>query len=68
MRIGRSTASTGQTRVVVLTADGGLEESVRGTFSTSAQIDLHIVNGTLSALEHEFHFDGATVIIIDLDA
>jgi pilus assembly protein CpaE len=68
MRIGRSISPTTQTRVVVLTADGALEESVRGTFTASPQIDLHIVNGTLSALEHEFHFDGATVIIIDLDA
>ena len=67
MRIGRSTSPTTQTRVVVLTADDGLEESVRDTFSASPQIDLHIVKDTLSRLDHEFQFDGATIVIVDLD-
>jgi pilus assembly protein CpaE len=70
MRIGRSSTSTIQTKVVVLTADDGFEDSVRATFSASAsaQIDLTVVKGTLSNLEDEFQVEGATVIVVDLDA
>jgi pilus assembly protein CpaE len=68
MRIGRLSTSTIQTRVVALTADAEFEESIRGTFSASPQIDLQVVKGVLSGLDSDFAFDGATVVIIDLDA
>jgi pilus assembly protein CpaE len=67
MRIGRPATATIQTRVVVLTADDGFEESVRGTFGASPQIELIVVKGALSTLEQEFQPDGATVIVVDLD-
>jgi pilus assembly protein CpaE len=68
MRIGRTANPTTQTRVVVLTADDGFDEAVRGTFSASPQIELHAVKGTLSGLVHDFSVEGATVVVIDLDA
>jgi pilus assembly protein CpaE len=68
MRIGRSVAPGAQTRVVVLTADGGFEESVRVTFSASPQIVLEIVKGKLSGREDAIDVSSATVIVADIDA
>ena len=68
MRRGQSMTSGGmQTRVVVLTADEGFEHAVRATFGASAQIDLDVIKGTLSGHEG-VDFDGATVVVADLDA
>jgi pilus assembly protein CpaE len=67
MRIGRSASAASKTRVVVLTADPAFEESLRTTFSASAQIDLTLVSGTLAAVEETFDVDGVTVVIVDLD-
>ena len=68
MRMGQSASATNKTRVVVLTADSGFVETVRATFATSAHIDLDVVAGMLSAEEHKLELDGATVLVIDLDA
>src|SRR3954452_2980170 len=68
MRIGRSSSSAGKTQVVVLMADPGLEEQARLTFGASEQISLTVVSGRLSELEGEFVVEGATVVVIDLDA
>jgi pilus assembly protein CpaE len=67
MRSGRSMNARGQTRVVVLTADDGFEQTVRTTFGASAQIDLKIVKGKLAGQERP-DLDGATVVVADLDA
>jgi pilus assembly protein CpaE len=67
MRSGRSRSPGGQTRVVVLTADDGFEQSVRATFGSSAQIDLEIVKGGLPGRD-SIAIDGATVVIADLEA
>ncbi len=67
MRSGRSMTPGGQTRVVVLTADDGFEQSVRATFGASAQIDLEVVKGGLSGRD-SIDVDGATVVVADLDA
>ncbi len=67
MRSGRSTSPGGHTRVVVLTADDGFEQSVRTTFGASAQIDLEIVKGALSGRD-SIAVDGATVVVADLEA
>jgi pilus assembly protein CpaE len=67
MRSGRSTSPAGQTRVVVLTADAGFEQSVRATFGASTQIDLEIVKGGLSGRDG-IAVDGATVVVADLEA
>jgi pilus assembly protein CpaE len=67
MRIGRANATV-KTRVVVLTADAEFDAFVRSTFGASAQIDLHVTKGTPASLQEEFTPDGATVVVIDLDA
>ena len=67
MRISRSPTPASQTRVVVLTADAAFEDSVRATFSASAQISLDIIKGRLA--EHaEIDVAGATVVIADVDS
>jgi len=67
MRIGRSTTPVTQARVVVLTADAAFEDSVRATFSASAQIGLDVINGRLA--EHsQIDVAGATVVVADVDA
>ena len=68
MRIGRSDNPASTTQVVVLTADSGLEEQARLTFGTSEQISLKLVPGMLSDVEGKFEIEGATVVVIDLDA
>jgi pilus assembly protein CpaE len=66
MRIGRSPAPASQTRVVVLTADPGFEDSVHATFSASAQIGLEVVKGRLAELG-DIDVAGATVVVADVD-
>jgi pilus assembly protein CpaE len=67
MRIGRPTATGIPTRVVVLTADDGFEQSVRATFGASAQIGLDVIKARLSAREH-IDVEGAAVVVADIDA
>jgi pilus assembly protein CpaE len=54
--------------VVVLTADAAFDQSVRATFTASPQIDLRVVSGSLSDRSDQLNVEGATVVIIDLDA
>src|SRR5580704_17614456 len=67
MRIGRSITLGVQARVVVLTADDGFEEQARATFGASAQIGLDVIKGKLSGRE-QIDIDGATVVVVDIDA
>jgi pilus assembly protein CpaE len=55
------------TSVAVLTADSAFEQALRTTFGASGQIDLRVTSGSISTVD-EFRIDGATVVIIDLDA
>jgi pilus assembly protein CpaE len=55
-------------RVIALTPDEGLEQSLRTTFGASGKIDLSVVKGDLRALEANFSAGDASVVIIDLDA
>jgi pilus assembly protein CpaE len=68
MRIGRSKNTANKTRVVILTPDADFEASARTTFSASAQIDLHVVRGSLPTAAEKLDVQGATVVVIDLDA
>jgi pilus assembly protein CpaE len=68
MRIGRSQSAAHKTRVVILTADADFEDSARSTFSSSAQIELQAVRGTLPAAAETLDIQGATVVVVDLDA
>jgi len=64
----RSTApASSKTSVLVVTADGEFEASVRATFASASQIDLAVVAGTLGANEDKVAAAGTTVIVIDLD-
>jgi pilus assembly protein CpaE len=65
MRVGRSTNSSAETRVVVVTSDAAFEQSVRTTFSASAQIGLSVVNGKLSTCGN-IDVAGVTVLVADL--
>ena len=67
MPVGRTMMPGMQTKVVVLTADDGFEESVRATFGASAQIGLDVIKGKLSA-QDDIDLAGATVVVADLDA
>jgi pilus assembly protein CpaE len=68
MLMSRSKTAEGKTRVIILTADAGFEASARETFKAGAQIDLQVAEGTLSALAGKLEVEGATVVVIDLDA
>jgi pilus assembly protein CpaE len=68
MRAGRTTAPAMQARVVVLTADPAFEDSVRNTFSASPQIALDVIAGTLAGSADGIALEGATVVVVDIDA
>src|SRR5580698_3446673 len=68
MRAGRSTVPAMQARVVVLTADPAFEDSVRSTFSASPQITLDVIAGTLAGGADTIALEGATVVVVDIDA
>ena len=68
MRIGRPNSSANAAQVVVLTADPGFHEQARATFGASDQIGLRVVSGMLSAVAGNFNVEGATVVVVDLDA
>jgi pilus assembly protein CpaE len=68
MKIGRPASTTGNTKVVLLTADDEFAASARATFGASAQIDLQLIAGTLSELGGALDLAGATVVVVDLDA
>jgi pilus assembly protein CpaE len=55
-------------RVIALTADDTLEQSLRTTFGASGKIDLSIVKGSLVNEEPGFSPADASVVIVDLDA
>ena len=67
MRIGRSPNSN-QTRVVVLTADEAFDRSARATFGTSSAIDLTMVYGRVADHHATLDVQGATVVVVDLNA
>ena len=67
MRIGRSRAAASKTRIVVVTVDGAFADSVRDTFSANPAIDLALVPGSVATIDHK-EFEGATVVVVDLDS
>jgi pilus assembly protein CpaE len=60
--------SSNNTRVVVLTADAEFDRSVRATFGASSAIDLVVVPGQIAEQGDALEFEGAAVVVIDLDA
>jgi pilus assembly protein CpaE len=67
MAAGQTVTPGLQTRVVVLTADDGFEESARATFGTSSQIALDVIRGKLSDGTDGLALAGATVVVADVD-
>jgi pilus assembly protein CpaE len=67
MQANRSAPSGMQTKVVVLTADDGFEEQVRATFGASPKIALDVIKGTLASRAADASFDGASVVVADVD-
>jgi pilus assembly protein CpaE len=68
MRMSRPSASSGKTRVVVLTADAHFEEMVRQTFRVSPQVELSLLSATVADAGNRIDPEDATVIVIDIDA
>ncbi len=66
MRMAKS-SNASNTVVAVLTADPAFEQSVSATFGASGAIELRVVRGTVASVEN-FATDGATVVVVDLDA
>jgi pilus assembly protein CpaE len=60
-------SNSSNTVVAVLTADPAFEQSVSATFGASGAIELRVVRGTVASVEN-FATDGATVVVVDLDA
>ncbi len=54
--------------MVVLTADAEFDRSVRATFGASNAIDLVMVSGRITEQCDALDIEGATVVVIDLDA
>src|SRR5580704_8158573 len=67
MQASRSAPPGMQTKVVVLTADDGFEEQVRATFGASPKITLDVIKGTLATRAASASFDGASVVVADVD-
>jgi len=61
-------ASANSTRVTVVTADPAFEAAMRATFGASNAIDLTIVSGSLPEHADSLDCDGATVLVVDIDA
>ena len=61
-------ASASSTSVLVVTADPAFEAAMRATFGASNAIDLTVVSGTLAEQADTLDCDGATVLVVDLDA
>lgn len=68
MAMSRPTSETSRTSVTALTADAAFEQSLRAVFAASSQIALNVLSGTVSGAGDQLRADGATVIIIDIDA
>jgi pilus assembly protein CpaE len=65
MRIGRGSTKI---HVAMLSADAAFAQSVTETFAASAHIGLQMLPGTLASLGEKLPLEGATVVVIDLDA
>ena len=55
-------------RVIAVTGDADLEQSLRSTFGSNGKIDLSVVQGSLLENEATFEAGDASVVIVDLIA
>jgi pilus assembly protein CpaE len=68
MADGPQTPASRSVRIVAITADGEFERLLRTTFGRNAQIDLAVVAGAVGGTEEKLPVEGATVLLVDLDA
>jgi len=68
MADGPQTPASRGVRIVAITADGEFERLLRTTFGRNAQIDLAVVTGAVGGTEEKLPVEGATVLLVDLDA
>ena len=61
-------SSITKSSVIVVTADAEFDRSVRATFGASNAIDLVIVPGRVAEQGEALDVEGATVVVVDLDA
>jgi pilus assembly protein CpaE len=61
-------AASGNTRVLVVTADPAFAAAMRATFGASNAIELTIADGALADKADRLDVDGVTVIVADFDA
>src|SRR5262252_7607392 len=65
---GQQTPASRGVRIVAITSDADFERSLRATFGRNAQIDLAVVSGAVGGTEEKLPVEGATLLIVDLDA
>jgi pilus assembly protein CpaE len=65
---GQQTPASQGVRIVAITSDVEFERLLRATFGRNAQIDLHVVAGAVGGTEEKPPVDGATLLLVDLDA
>jgi pilus assembly protein CpaE len=64
----QSNPAPDKVRVIAVTGDADLEQSLRSTFGSNGKIDLSVVQGSLLENETTFEARDASVIIVDLNA
>jgi pilus assembly protein CpaE len=68
MPIGRALASGIKAKVIVLTADQALEDSLRSVFSATPQVGLDLIKGRVADCADTIDLEGATVVVADVGA
>jgi pilus assembly protein CpaE len=64
----QSNPAPDKVRVVAVTGDAELEQSLRSTFGSNGKIELSVVQGSLLENEAKFEAGDASVVIVDLNA
>lgn len=68
MRHPRNKSSTSKTRVTAVTADADLGGMMRTTFNSGTQVELELLDGAIAEHCKAIDGEGATVVVVDLDA
>ena len=63
----QSNPAPDKVRVIAVTGDADLEQSLRSTFGSNGKIDLSVVQGSLLENEAKFEAGDASVVIVDLN-
>src|SRR5205085_9590921 len=55
-------------RIVAITADEAFDQGLRATCGRSPQVDLVVLSGAVGGTEEKVPAEGATVLLVDIDA